>query len=67
MARDAVSSSMSSLDALDAAFAGRVCELVRDDGSSKVMATYRWSRAASATDVALFVTPCHGADLGRGV
>lgn len=52
--------------ALDAAFAGEMCELVRADGSAKVLAVHRWDREACPTDLELFVDPCEGPTLDVG-
>lgn len=52
--------------ALDAAFAGEVCELVRADGSATMLAVHRWDRDACATDLELFVDPCVGPTLDVG-
>jgi len=53
-------------DAFDAAFAGRPCRVVRDDGSSHVLPTWLWSGDATVSDLALFADPCHGATLDIG-
>lgn len=57
---------ISTADALDRAFAGERCELVRSDGTSKVMPVLRWSQDASLSDLELFVGPCHGPTLDVG-
>ena len=53
-------------EALDAAFAGVPCELVRADGRAKRFAAHRWTGAASPVDLALFVDPCTGSTLDVG-
>ncbi|WP_193612074.1 methyltransferase domain-containing protein [Nocardioides lijunqiniae] len=53
-------------EAFDAAFSGRDCEVLRDDGTSRPLATGSWLGEASDTDVALFVEPCHGPTLDVG-
>lgn len=57
---------LTSAEALDAAFAGVACDLVRSDGRAKRFVTHRWAEPASAVDVALFVDPCTGATLDVG-
>ena len=59
-------SSMTTAEALDAAFAGQSCELVRADGTSRRLPTDRWTGPASAIDVALFVSRCTGPTLDVG-
>ena len=59
-------SPMTTAEALDAAFSGQVCELVRPDGRSRRFATNRWAGIASATDVALFIERCTGSTLDIG-
>ena len=59
-------SPMTTAEALDAAFSGQVCELVRPDGRSRRLPTDRWTGHASATDVALFVERCTGPTLDVG-
>lgn len=61
-----VGKQLTSAEALDAAFAGAHCELVRADGQAKRFAAHRWSGPASAEDVALFVDPCTGPTLDVG-
>lgn len=57
---------MTTVEALDAAFAGQSCELVRSDGLRRPLATHRWSGPASASDLALFVDRCTGSTLDVG-
>ncbi len=57
---------MTTVEALDAAFAGQLCELVRSDGLRRPLATHRWSGPASPTDLALFVDRCTGSTLDVG-
>jgi len=59
-------SAISTTQALDAAYAGEMCELIRADGSSKVVAVHRWAREVCATDLRLFVDPCAGPTLDVG-
>lgn len=58
--------SVSTTAFLDAAFAGRTCEVVRADGTCRVMASHRWSGDATPTDIALFVDACEGPTLDVG-
>lgn len=60
------SEQLTSAEALDAAFAGVACELVRADGRAKRFMAHRWTGPATAVDVALFVDPCTGATLDVG-
>jgi SAM-dependent methyltransferase len=53
-------------EALDAAFAGVPCDLVRADGGTKVFAAHRWTGTASSVELALFVDPCTGSTLDVG-
>ena len=55
-----------SAEALDAAYAGHRCEVVRANGSSRVLETHRWARDASPSDLALFVDPCRASTLDVG-
>lgn len=57
---------MTTVEALDAAFAGEACELVRRDGRSLRLPTRRWTGPASPTDIALFVDRCSGPTLDVG-
>ncbi len=57
---------ISATQALDAAYAGEVCELIRADGSTKLVAVHRWDRTACETDLRLFVDPCTGPTLDVG-
>ena len=57
---------ISSTEALDAAFAGQPCDVVRADGTCRTMATHRWTGRASVTDMTLFVAPCTGPTLDVG-
>lgn len=58
--------SMTTVEALDAAFAGQSCELVWADGLRRPLATHRWSGPASPSDLALFVDRCNGQTLDVG-
>ncbi len=58
--------SMTTAEALDAAFSGDDCELVRSDGRSLRLRTDQWAGAATATDIALFVDRCAGPTLDVG-
>lgn len=53
-------------EAFDAAFSGHDCEVVRADGTSQSLATHLWAGEATASDVSLFVDPCHGSTLDVG-
>lgn len=53
-------------EALDAAFSGQPCQVVREDGATRLLPTSLWSAGSTATDDALFVDPCHGATLDVG-
>lgn len=66
MARQAENAPISAVEALDAAFAGSRCHVVRPDGSSRLMAADRWSGNPSVSDIALFVDPCVGPTLDVG-
>lgn len=57
---------MSTVEALDRAFAGEPCELVQPDGTSRAMRIDRWQRAATPADAALFIDRCHGSTLDVG-
>lgn len=57
---------MTTVEALDAAFAGQSCELVREDGLRRPLATHRWSGPASPSDLTLFVDRCTGRTLDVG-
>ncbi len=57
---------LTSTQALDAAFAGARCELVRADGRAKLFSAHRWTGPASPVDIALFVDPCTGTTLDVG-
>ncbi|GEP35322.1 methyltransferase type 12 [Nocardioides szechwanensis] len=57
---------LQSTEAFDAAFSGQSCEVVRANGSTHALATHLWSGDTTATDVSLFVDPCHGPTLDVG-
>jgi hypothetical protein len=57
---------ITTVDALDWAFAGGLCELVKADGTSRVMAVHRWTREATAVDENLFTDRGHGPTLDVG-
>ncbi len=57
---------MTTVEALDAAFAGQSCEMVRADGLRRPLATHRWSGPASPSDLALFVDRCAGPTIDVG-
>lgn len=57
---------IATVDALDWAFAGGRCELVKADGTSRLMAVHRWTREASSSEDVLFVRPCLGPTLDVG-
>ena len=57
---------ITSADALDAAYRGQKCELVRADGTSQAVPVRRWSGQASEDEIALFVDPCAGSALDVG-
>ena len=57
---------LTSAQALDAAFAGARCEIVRADGQAKLLSAHRWTGPASPDDDALFVDQCTGATLDVG-
>lgn len=57
---------ISSVEALDAAFAGHRCQVVYSDGSIREMAADRWTGEPSVSDIALFVDPCVGRTLDVG-
>ena len=57
---------ITSAEALDAAYRGQPCEVVRPDGSTRLVPTQRWSGHASPDDNALFVDPCVGSTLDVG-
>ena len=57
---------LTSTQALDAAFTGARCELVRADGRAKLLGAHRWTGPASSDDIALFVDPCTGTTLDVG-
>jgi SAM-dependent methyltransferase len=57
---------ITTVDALDLAFAGAPCEFVQADGTSRVMAVHRWRGKASPADLNLFVDRCHGPTLDVG-
>ena len=57
---------MTTTEALDAAFAGQSCELVRADGARRPLATHRWSGPVSRSDLVLFVDRCTGRTLDLG-
>ena len=66
MAPEAEATSISTVEAMDAAFAGSRCHVVHPDGTSRLMAASRWAGEPSASDVALFVDPCVGPTLDVG-
>ena len=57
---------ITSADALDAAYRGQKCELVRADGTSRTLPAARWTGQASKDEIALFVDPCAGSALDVG-
>lgn len=57
---------ITTVDALDWAFAGGLCELVKADGTSRVMAVHRWTREATCVDENLFTDRCNGPTLDVG-
>lgn len=57
---------LSAAEALDAAFAGNCCELVRPDGRRRRLETHRWAGSASPSDLALFVDRCSAPTLDLG-
>lgn len=57
---------ITSADALDAAYRGQKCELIRADGSSRTLPAARWAGQASKDEIALFVDPCDGSALDVG-
>lgn len=59
-------SSITTTDALDAAFSGEACDLVRPDGLRRRLTTERWSGTASSSDLALFIRRCAGPTLDLG-
>ncbi|MDN5894566.1 MAG: class I SAM-dependent methyltransferase [Nocardioides sp.] len=61
-----IPTTMTTAEALDAAFSGRSCELVHSDGRHRPLATDRWTGAASPSDHALFVDRCRGTTLDLG-
>ncbi len=61
-----VSLGLTSVQALDAAFAGIPCRVVRADGSTKALAVHHWRGEASSSDHALFVDQCTGPTLDVG-
>lgn len=66
MAPEAEEASISAVEAMDAAFTGSRCHLVRPDGTARLVAASRWAGEPSASDVALFVDPCVGPTLDLG-
>lgn len=57
---------MTTSEALDRAFAGEPCELVRADGTSRLMPITRWQSEATPADIELFIERCHGPTLDVG-
>lgn len=57
---------ITTVDALDLAFAGQPCEFVQADGTSRVMTVHLWSGEASPADLRLFVDRCQGPTLDVG-
>jgi len=57
---------LTTVAALDLAFAGAHCEVVQADGTSRAMAVHRWRQGASRDDELLFVDHCQGATLDVG-
>ena len=57
---------LTSAQALDAAFTGARCELVRADGQAKPFSAHRWAGPASSDEVIMFVDPCTGPTLDVG-
>jgi SAM-dependent methyltransferase len=57
---------LTSAQALDAAFAGATCEVVRADGRAKQLAAHRWAGPVTPTEMALFIDPCSGPTLDVG-
>ena len=57
---------ISSAEALDAAYRGQPCEVVRADGTSRSVPAARWGGQASQDEIALFVEPCAGSALDVG-
>jgi SAM-dependent methyltransferase len=56
------------VQAMDAAFAGRVCHLVSQSGTIRPLALHRWRGTVDAADRALLLVRCRGRtiDLGCG-
>jgi SAM-dependent methyltransferase len=52
--------------AMDAAFAGRACQLLDQSGTSRPMALRRWTGTVDATDRALLLERCRGRTLDIG-
>ena len=52
--------------AMDAAFAGRACQLVDQAGMPRPMALRRWTGAVDATDTTLLLERCRGRTLDIG-
>lgn len=61
-----IPTAITTVAALDLAYAGEACEFVKADGTSRVMAVHRWKREASSADLNLFVRPCQGPTLDVG-
>lgn len=57
---------LSSAEALDAAYAGNMCEIVQADGRSRPLDAGRWTAPPTPEDVTLFVDPCTGPTLDVG-
>ena len=57
---------MGIVEALDRAFTGEACDVVRSDGMSSAMLVGRWQRDATPADVELFVDTCDGPTLDVG-
>ena len=60
--------SIGSVQAMDAAFAGRPCQLVDQAGASRPMALRRWTGNVNGADISLLLDRCRGRtiDLGCG-
>ena len=58
--------SITSAEAIDAAYRGQPCELIRADGTSRSLPAARWGGQALPDEIALFVDPCAGPTLDVG-
>jgi SAM-dependent methyltransferase len=54
------------IQAMDAAFAGRACQLVDQTGTPRPMALRRWTGTVDATDTTLLLDRCRGRTLDIG-